>query len=295
MLAAHSRGEKRMRRALATLVVLSLVMALLAGGFTSVPSARADSPFTVTFNSQSGTPTPAPITGIVSGATVVTLPTAPTLAGSTFNGWFTAVTGGDAFTATTAVTADITVYAQWTADVLTRVGTTVGKVELGTAGNYVIFAEAHDAGITSTGNTLITGDIGTTAPATTLTNFGLTLDSSGAFSKTGLIPETTVVGKVYAFDYAGGDTSVNMTTAAGELLTAYTYAKGQATTSAAFLNIGTGTVSAQTLVPGVYTWGSNVKITGDIILDGAGVANPVWIFQISGTLNVMDGVHMSLA
>src|SRR5664280_1813065 len=115
MLAAHSRGEKRMRRALATLVVLSLVMALLAGGFTSVPSARADSPFTVTFNSQSGTPTPAPITGIVSGATVVTLPTAPTLAGSTFNGWFTAVTGGDAFTATTAVTADITVYAQWTA------------------------------------------------------------------------------------------------------------------------------------------------------------------------------------
>ena len=69
--------------------------------------------YTVTFDSQGGTPTPVPITGIASGATV-TLPAAPTKAGYTLNGWFTAITGGTAFTASTAVTADVTVYAQWT-------------------------------------------------------------------------------------------------------------------------------------------------------------------------------------
>ena len=269
----------------------------VAGGAIAVPvimtATIAPTTYTVTFDSQSGTPTPAPITGIASGATV-TLPAAPTLAGSTFNGWFDAITGGTAFTATTPVTADITVYAQWTGDALTRIGTAVDAVDLGKVGDYIIFAEAHDAGITSTGVTTITGDLGTTAPATTMTGFGLIMDSSNTFSKTGLNPATTVVGNIYAYDYTV-PTPAKMTKAAGDLMTAYTYAKGQATTSAAFLNVGTGTVSAQTLVPGVYTWGSNVSITGDIILDGTGVTNPVWIFQISGTLDVMDGVHMSLA
>lgn len=78
------------------------------GYYTVVPTS------TITFDSQGGTPTPAPITGIASGDTVVTLPAAPTEAGYTFNGWFTATTGGTAFTASTPVTASITVYAQWT-------------------------------------------------------------------------------------------------------------------------------------------------------------------------------------
>jgi uncharacterized repeat protein (TIGR02543 family) len=69
--------------------------------------------YTVTFDSQGGS-TVAAITGITSGATV-TLPTAPTKAGSTFANWNTAAAGtGTAFTATTAVIADVTVYAQWT-------------------------------------------------------------------------------------------------------------------------------------------------------------------------------------
>jgi uncharacterized repeat protein (TIGR02543 family) len=76
--------------------------------------------YTVSFNTGTGgTPTPTPITGVASGATV-TLPTAPTLAGSTFAGWFTAVSGGGtAFTAATAVTGNITVYASWTPDTYT--------------------------------------------------------------------------------------------------------------------------------------------------------------------------------
>ena len=43
----------------------------------------------------------------------IALPTAPTRAGYTFVGWFTARTGGTEFTATTVVTADTNVYARW--------------------------------------------------------------------------------------------------------------------------------------------------------------------------------------
>jgi len=68
--------------------------------------------YTVTFDSQGGSAVAA-ITGITSGATV-TLPTAPTKTGYTFNGWFTAITGGTAFTALTPVITDVIVYAQWT-------------------------------------------------------------------------------------------------------------------------------------------------------------------------------------
>jgi uncharacterized repeat protein (TIGR02543 family) len=48
------------------------------------------------------------------GKTTGILPT-PTKAGNTFGGWYTAANGGGTvFTATTTVTADITVYAKWT-------------------------------------------------------------------------------------------------------------------------------------------------------------------------------------
>jgi len=93
----------------ATWTVTVIPVPVVSGG-----SAPAPTTYTVTFDSQGGTPTPDPITGIAYGATV-TLPTAPTYAGHTFTGWFTAATDGAAFTATTAVTASITVYAQWTA------------------------------------------------------------------------------------------------------------------------------------------------------------------------------------
>src|SRR5680860_1775547 len=55
-----------------------------------------------------------------SGGNVGTLPTPPTRTGYTFDSWNTAIDGsGTEFTATTAVTADVTVYAKWTADTYT--------------------------------------------------------------------------------------------------------------------------------------------------------------------------------
>jgi uncharacterized repeat protein (TIGR02543 family) len=70
---------------------------------------------TVTFNRNGGTTdaNPAAKTVTTPATTVGTLPTAPAKTGYTFTGWTTAASGGTAFTADTAVTASITVYAQW--------------------------------------------------------------------------------------------------------------------------------------------------------------------------------------
>jgi len=72
--------------------------------------------YTVTFNSQSATVEASPTSKTVTSpaTTVDALPTAPTKTGSTFAGWYTATSGGGTeFTATTTVTANITVYAKW--------------------------------------------------------------------------------------------------------------------------------------------------------------------------------------
>jgi uncharacterized repeat protein (TIGR02543 family) len=69
--------------------------------------------YTVTYNSDGGSAVTAQHV-ISPETTVVTLPTAPTKASSTFAGWYTATSGGGTeFTATTTVTANITVYAKW--------------------------------------------------------------------------------------------------------------------------------------------------------------------------------------
>ncbi|MCX6752260.1 MAG: SBBP repeat-containing protein [Candidatus Nomurabacteria bacterium] len=70
---------------------------------------------TVTFNKNGGDTEASPTTRTTNYNTTVTLPTAPTKTGYTFSGWNTAANGsGTAFIGSTAVVADVTVYAQWT-------------------------------------------------------------------------------------------------------------------------------------------------------------------------------------
>jgi len=72
--------------------------------------------YTVTFDENTGTTPANPTTKTVTypATTVVTLPDPPTKTGSAFAGWNTEDDGsGTAFTATTPVTGNITVYAQW--------------------------------------------------------------------------------------------------------------------------------------------------------------------------------------
>ena len=71
---------------------------------------------TVTFNGNGGSTEVIPATiSVISGNAISTLPAAPTRPGYTFTSWNTEANGsGTAFTASTLVNADITVYAQWT-------------------------------------------------------------------------------------------------------------------------------------------------------------------------------------
>ena len=66
----------------------------------------------VTFDANGGTVSPTS-RDVSKGEAVGTLPT-PTWGGHTFNGWYTARTGGTKVTSTTKVNANVTYYAQWT-------------------------------------------------------------------------------------------------------------------------------------------------------------------------------------
>jgi uncharacterized repeat protein (TIGR02543 family) len=70
--------------------------------------------YTVTFDSDGGNPARDTRTVTSSGGTVGALPDKPTKTDHTFEGWYTEKNGGGAaFTATTPVTKDLTVYAKW--------------------------------------------------------------------------------------------------------------------------------------------------------------------------------------
>lgn len=144
------------------------------------------------------------------------------------------------------------------------------SVDLGTAGNYAILAES---GITTTGLTDITGNIAVSPiDSTAMTGFGLVMDGTGTFSKSSLVSEN-----VYASDYTV-PTPSNLTTAVGDMLLAYNDAAGRPDPN--YTELYSGELGGQTLVPGLYKWGTGVSITTDVTL--AGGPDDVWIFQIAG-------------
>lgn len=160
--------------------------------------------------------------------------------------------------------------------------TSPAGVNLGTAGNYVILSKT---GISTTGTTRITGNIGVSPiAATAITGFGLVLDSTGAFSRSSL-----VTGKAYAANYAV-PTPAQLTAAVGAMQTAYTNAAGRA---AGVTQLGAGSIGGLTLAPGVYKWTTGVRIPTDVTLSGN--KNAVWIFQISGNLNISSAKRVILA
>ncbi|MGA2624851.1 MAG: ice-binding family protein [Bacteroidota bacterium] len=161
---------------------------------------------------------------------------------------------------------------------------TPAPVNLGTAGDFVILAKT---GISTTGVTAITGDIGVSpASATYITGFGLIMDPSGTFSTSSLI-----TGKVYAADYTS-PTPTKMTTAIGDMQTAYTNAAGRTLPDS--LNMGAGNITGKTIAHGLYKWGTSVVISaGGTTISGS--ATDVWIFQVAGNLNVANGAIVTLS
>lgn len=173
--------------------------------------------YTVTFNKNGGDTEADPTTKTATyNGNVGTLPTAPTRTNYSFNGWNTVSNGsGTSFTATTAVTSNITVYAQWTINSYTLTytagtngsitGTTPQTVNHGSSGTAVTavpnsgyhFTSWSDSSTANprtdtnvTGNISVTASFEADAPAT----YTLTYTAGAGGSITGTASQTVSAG-----------------------------------------------------------------------------------------------------
>lgn len=157
-------------------------------------------------------------------------------------------------------------------------------VNLGTSGDFVLIAKT---GISTTGTTKITGDIGVSPVAATyVTGFGLIMDASNTFSTS-----SYVTGKVFAADYTD-PTPAKMTTAIGDMETAYTDAAGRLLPD--YTELYAGDLTGQTLTTGLYNWSTGVHASsaGFTI---SGSATDIWIFQIAQNLELTSGTIVTLS
>ncbi len=136
-------------------------------------------------------------------------------------------------------------------------------VPLGTTATYSVLA---GAGVTNTGNSVLAHDLGT-HPTPAITGF----------------PPGQVGGAIHAADAAALQ-------AKSDLLVAYNNAAGQAVDFALPAGIGGGPA----LLPGVYHATAGVGITGDLILDGQGSSDAVWVFQIPESLTTATSSRILL-
>jgi hypothetical protein len=135
-------------------------------------------------------------------------------------------------------------------------------------------------GITDVPTSKVTGDIGT-SPIT------------GAAD---LLKCTEVIGHVYSDDAAGPKpcsviSPSKLTAAVLDMQESYTNAAGRITPD--FTELGAGNIGGKTLVPGLYKWGTSVKIPTAVTFSGG--PNDVWILQIAGNLNLSNGIAVHLS
>jgi hypothetical protein len=152
----------------------------------------------------------------------------------------------------------------------------LNPVNLGIAGDFAILSKT---GITDVYKSTITGDIG----------------SSPITGAAILVRCTEVVGTIYTVDAAGPlpcsvTNATRLTTAIGDMQTAYTDAAGR--TKPDFLNLGAGNIGGKTLTPGLYKWTTALNIPTDITISGS--STDVFIFQVAGTLKLSSAVRMTL-
>ncbi len=153
-------------------------------------------------------------------------------------------------------------------------------VDLGTAANYVILAEAgitYTPTATVSSTPKITGNIGVyPAAASMITGFALNLPAGGAYSTS-----TLLAGAAYAPGYAP-PTPANLNTAVNNKLAAYNDAAGMPPAGGGLVTAcpGVGILNAITITPGVYNCANPVSITGNVTLNGPGV----YVFQFGQTL-----------
>ncbi len=168
--------------------------------------------------------------------------------------------------------------------VTVTVGAGPAPVALGTAGNYVLFS---NAGMSSSPNSAITGDVGV-GPGVTSTAIttGFTLTQVGAYATA---PQVT--GKVYAFNY-DSPTPSYINSSSTDMGLAYDDARGRLNPD--FTNLGGANLAGLTLSPGLYKWSSSINLAVNTTLTLNGGPNDVWILQVAGGLTTGANTNVAL-
>jgi uncharacterized repeat protein (TIGR02543 family) len=246
----------------------------ITANFTAIP---ADA-FTLTVNAVNGSVVKTPNQATYTNGSSVVL-TATAAAGYVFSSW-----SGDATGSVSPLTVIMNSNKNITANFTPLAAQGPAAVNLGTAGDFTILTKS---GISTTGVTSITGNIGVSpAAATALTGFGLIMDTNGQSSHTPIIS-----GKAYASDYAA-PTPAKMTTAVSDMETAFTTANGL-TTPAPIVGLYAGDISGRILPPGLYKWATGVLVTNaGVTLTGG--PNDTWVFQIAQNLTINNNAKITL-
>lgn len=136
------------------------------------------------------------------------------------------------------------------------------SVPLGTADSFAVLA---GSGITNTGPTTVTGDLGT-YPTTTETG-------TASITQNGT-------------NHAGDAVTQGAKT---DLITAYNTAVGEGPTNPISADLG-----GQTLTAGVYNSASSIGLTGALTLDAGGNTAAVFVFQAGSSLTTASGSQINL-
>lgn len=157
-------------------------------------------------------------------------------------------------------------------------------VKFKTACDFTILAKS---GISTTGTTSITGDIGVSPiTSTAITGFGLVLAPGGQFSLTPI-----VIGKVYASDYTP-PTPAKMTQAITDMETAFT-TLNNLVAPPTNVELFAGDISGKTLPAGTYKWTTGLLISdAGVTLNGG--PNDVFVLQVAGNLTVNNNAVINL-
>jgi len=135
---------------------------------------------------------------------------------------------------------------------------------LGAASSFALFT-AVGAFSNIGAATYVTGDVGTNV---------------GAFTA---FPPGTVVGQIHVADPTSAQAATNVATA-------YSYLSGLTCGSV----IGTTLGSGQILTPNIYCLGAASSLNGNLILDGQGNPNSLFIFKINGALSTSTFANVTL-
>ncbi|MBE7060482.1 MAG: hypothetical protein E7389_06630 [Ruminococcaceae bacterium] len=172
-------------------------------GFTTQTKTVADIPvlvssFTVTFNANDGTVTPANDETGADGK-LASLPT-PTRSGYNFNGWFTAASGGTKVTTETVFDADTEIFAQWT-----KKSSGGGGGSSAPATYTVTPVKTENGSVTTSPKNAAKGS---TVKITVTPDEGYKLDKLTVTDKNGNVIEVTEKDGIYTFTMPAGKVDV---------------------------------------------------------------------------------------